>query len=241
MNPSSTTTRAPDRTRLAWVAGGLVAAFVLGMAARGLIDPSKGTVTGRSPIGRPPTSATAEGARLAGPTAVEAGVPVGYARTREGAVAAAVGYVQTGQAFLDMDSNGVQRAVRTMAASGAAEAQVSDTSTKLAATREALAGSNAPIEYHQAILAVRVDAFTPERTRVAVWNVGVLSRTGAAPPQAGWAVSTFDLVWDRGDWKVWAESIVPGPAPITNNAVAPATSPELQSRLAGFTDYGATR
>lgn len=241
MNPSPTTTRAADLIRLAWVAGGLVAAFVLGMAARGLLDPSNGTVTGSRPLGRPPTSTSAEGAGLAGPTAMEAGVPIGYTRSREGAVAAAVSYVQTGQAFLDMDSSGVQRAVKTMAASGAAEAQLSDTSTKLAATREALAGSNAPIEYHQAILAVRVDAFTPERTRVAVWNMGVLSREGAAPPQAGWAISTFDLVWERGDWKVWAESIVPGPAPITNNAVTPATSAELRARLAGFTDYGATR
>ncbi len=244
MYPPPTTTRAADLIRLAWVAGGLVAAFVLGMAARGLLDPSNGTITGSGPLGRPPTSTSAEGAGRAGragPTAMEAGVPIGYTRSREGAVAAAVSYVRTGQAFLDMDSSGVQRAVRTMAASGSTEAQLAETSTKLAATREALTGSNAPIEYHQAILAVRVDAFTPERSRVAVWNVGVLSRQGAAPPQAGWAVSTFDLVWERGDWKVWAESIVPGPAPITNNAVAPATSAELRARLAGFTDYGATR
>jgi hypothetical protein len=135
----------------------------------------------------------------------------------------------------------VESAIRTMAAEGAADAQLADTTTRLTVAREALAGSTAPIEYHQAILSTRIDAYTPERTRVSVWNVGVLSREGVAPPQAGWAISTFDLVWERGDWKVWAETIVPGPAPITNNAVVPATSAGLRERLAGFADYGTTR
>ena len=136
----------------------------------------------------------------------------------------------------------VESAIRTMAAEGAADAQLADTTTRLTAARSALAGSTAPIEYHQAILATRVDAYTPERTRVSVWNVGVLSREGvASPPQAGWTISTFDLVWERGDWKVWAETIVPGPAPITNNAAMPATSAQLRERLAGFTDYGTAR
>lgn len=135
----------------------------------------------------------------------------------------------------------VESAIRAMAAEGAAGAQLAETTTRLTLARQALAGSSAPIDYHQAILATRVDGFTPEGARVSVWNVGVLSREGVAPPQAGWAISTFDLVWERGDWKVGAETIVPGPAPITNNAAMPATSAGLRERLAGFTSYGPVR
>ena len=60
---------------------------------------------------------------------------------------------------------------------------------------------------------------------------------GVAAPQAGWTTSTFDLVWERGDWKVWAESIAPGPAPALNGGVAPATSVELDAKLDGFTPW----
>lgn len=85
---------------------------------------------------------------------------------------------------------------------------------------------------------MRVDSFDQERARVAVWNVGVLSRERVALPQAGWAISTFDLAWERGDWKVAAEVIEPGPAPVTNAAAAPATAAEMRRRLAGFVAYG---
>jgi hypothetical protein len=174
----------------------------------------------------------------AGPVGVASGIPVGYARTREGAVAAAVAYVSTGQAILGMAPAEVETAVRRMATGDAGEAILADTHARLAAARAALEGSDTPIEYRQAALAVRVDAFSQERARVAVWNVGILSREGVAPPQAGWAISTFDLAWERNDWKVAAETIEPGPAPVTNAAVAPATSAELRRRLVGFAAYG---
>jgi hypothetical protein len=132
----------------------------------------------------------------------------------------------------------LEAAVRAMAAEDSAAALLADTMSRLEAARSALAGSDAPIDYHQAVLSVRVDGYSPERARVSVWSVGVLSREGVAPPQAGWSISTFDLVWERGDWKIAAESIVPGPAPITNAAAPPATSAQLRQRLAGFAPYG---
>ncbi|MGI8873736.1 MAG: hypothetical protein ACR2KP_05320 [Egibacteraceae bacterium] len=213
------------------------AAFVLGMASRGLIARDTATPSGvRADVPGAVTAGTSSTGRR-GPTETEAGIPSGFDHSPTGASTAAAAFVQTGQAILAMTPNEVEAAVRTMAAAGAADTQLADTVTRVTAAHEALAGSSAPIEFHQAILATRIDAYTPQRSRVSVWSVGVLSREGVAPPQAGWAVSTFDLVWERGDWKVWAESIEPGPAPVTNNAVVPATSAQLRERLAGFTDY----
>lgn len=226
------------RLRPSVAAAAALTLVLLGMAARGSLAPEGSTSVHEAPLDSGPDDL---GDRPAGPTTMKAGIPVGYAQTRQGAIAAAAGYVTTGQVLLDLDPAGVEAAVRTMAATGAAEAQLADTTARLDLARDALTGSDSPIDYHQAVLAVRVDSFTPQRSRVAVWNVGVLSRDGVAPPQAGWAVSTFDLVWEQSDWKIWAESIVPGPAAITNNAVTPASSPELRARLAGFTDYEAAR
>jgi hypothetical protein len=147
--------------------------------------------------------------------------------------------VVTGQKLLDMDPLAAEEAIREMAASGTADDQVEELLANLATARTALARGTGAIVYRQSVVAWRVEAYAPERARVAIWNVSVLSRDGVAPPQAGWATSTFDLVWERDDWRIWAESISPGPAPILDDSTAPATSAQLDAALRGFTDFGA--
>jgi hypothetical protein len=127
-----------------------------------------------------------------------------------------------------------ESALRQMAARASADGQVAHLTDRLTAARRNLAGGTGPITYRQAAVAVRVGGVSAERATVAVWNVGVLSRQGVAAPQAEWAISTFELVWENGDWKIWNESIVPGPAPILNDSAAPATSIELEDALVGF-------
>jgi hypothetical protein len=143
--------------------------------------------------------------------------------------------VTNGQALLDMDPADAERTVRDHAAAGTADAQVDDLQQRLAAVRRALAGGTGPIRYRQAVLATRVEAFLPPRARVAVWHVGVLSRAGVAPPQAGWAVSVVDLVWERGDWKLEHETVTAGPTPILDASAPPATAEQLEAALDGFT------
>lgn len=175
----------------------------------------------------------------AGPTGVKYGVPAGFARSAEGAVAAAATFVCTGQALLDMDPLSAEEAIRQMSSAATAERQVADTLTRLRVARSTLAAGTGPTVYRQAAVAWRVDSFSPDRARVAVWNVGVLAREGVAPPQAGWAISTFELVWEGGDWKVLEERITPGPAPLLDNSAAPSTATQLIAALDGFNDRGA--
>lgn len=191
--------------------------------------------------GIPPAAASSDAATSAARPQVKRGVPAGFARTADGAVAAAASFVCTGQSILDMDPLAAEEAVRQMAATSTADQQVADTLAKLRNARTALAGGTGATVYRQAAIAWRVEAFSPDRARVAVWNVGVLARDGVAPPQAGWATSTFDLVWERGDWKISSEVIVPGPAPILDNSAAPATASQLIASLQGFTDFGSKR
>src|SRR5207244_1298728 len=130
---------------------------------------------------------------------VEHGVPVGFARTAEGAVAAAASFVCTGQSIVDMDPLSAEEAVREMAATATADQQARDAIAKLRAARDALSGGRGATVYRQAAIAWRVESFSPDFARAAIWNVGVLTREGVAPPQAGWATSTFELVWERDD------------------------------------------
>ncbi|MBI2169346.1 MAG: hypothetical protein HYU28_07590 [Actinobacteria bacterium] len=214
-------------------------AFLAGLAAPSLVGSGSDPVAPRERVGVRSTGPTAE--PHPGPTTTRAGMPAGFAPTEAGAVAAAASYVTTGQALIDMDPMSVEDAIRQMSAEDSAEAQVDDLVGQLRTVRETLAPGTGPIVYRQAVVAYRVEAWSPERARVAVWNVGVLTRTGVAPPQAGWAISTFDLVWERDDWRIWAETIVPGPAPTLDASTAPATAEQFTASLEGFTDFGAPR
>ncbi len=212
------------------------ASFALGMAAATLGWKPTGGDAG--PRAQPVAAQPSGGDAGPGPRLVEDGIPSGFSRDRQGAIAAATGYVCTGQALLDMDTVAAEEAVRRMAAGASADLLAEETLAKLRAARETLRGGTGPIVFRQGVVAHRLEAFTPDRARVAVWRVGVLAREGVAPPQAEWAVSTFDLLWERDDWRIWAQTIVPGPAPILNDSTAPATASQLIAALDGFVDLG---
>ncbi len=93
------------------VGAGLVAvAFLVGMAARSLIgtDSSNGAPT------EPPQSGEDQD-RGPGPWTIDDdGIPMGFARTRVGAVAAAASYVATGQALLDLPPTQLPRGHSTL-------------------------------------------------------------------------------------------------------------------------------
>jgi hypothetical protein len=229
-----------------------VVTFLAGFALQGWMgggDSGGGTATDtRAPLApdrgeSAPDSSADDGGAMppTGPFRSEQGVPAGFSRSERGAVAAAEAYVGTGQALLDMDPLGAEKALRQMAATGNAGEQVDQVLDQLSQVRQALADGSGPITFRQAAIAWRVDSYSAEWARVAVWHVGVLARAGAAPPQAGWATSTFELVWEQDDWKIARESVVPGPAPILNDSVAPATATLLETALDGFTAFGSRR
>ena len=169
------------------------------------------------------------------------GAPAGFAQTERGSVAAAAAYVCTGQALIDMDPLAAEDAIREMAATATADGQVREQLNKLDLARRALAKGAGPIVFRQSPISWRVGGFTADRAQVSIWSVSVLSRDGVAPPQASWSTSTFDLLWERDDWRIWRETITPGPAPLLDNSSAPATSAQLASGLDGFTDFGSYR
>jgi hypothetical protein len=213
-------------------------AFLAGIAARGL-----GGVTVISNVHHADESAThppTNERSIPGPATQTDGIPAGFARSSGGARAAAVAYVLTGQTLIGLPATAVGAAVRSIAASANATGQVQTTVRQLDELRSVLASGTGPTQYWQAALATRVGRFAPDRAQVSVWNVGVLSRIDVAAPQATWAISNFDLVWERGDWKVEHETIGPGPAPALNTNLAPATSEDLAVALVGFRPWTAS-
>jgi hypothetical protein len=213
--------RAARQRRPLLLIGAACAAFLGGMAARGLVSVTVISNVHHGGDAHEPSGLSEPTTR--GPATYTDGIPGGFARSADGARAAAVAYVLTGQVLIGQPAATVEAAVRVISATASATRQVTSTARQLDELRS--------------VLAPGVDGFAPDRVHVSVWNVGVLSRVGVASPQAAWAISVFDLVWERGEWKVQSETITPGPAPALNASVAPATSETLAAALDGFTPW----
>ena len=211
------------------------ASFLTGLALPAL-SPTHHTVTPTVSSSAPASSRTPE--TPLGPTRTVKGAPAGFAHNEAGARVAAASFVTTGQALLDLDPLAAGQAVRQMASRAGGARQATDALQQLDSVRTQLANGTGRIMFRQAVIAWRVDTYTPDRARVSIWNVGVLARDQIAPPQASWAISTLDLVWEDEDWHLDAETIVPGPAPVLNNSAPAATAVQLVTALDGFTDFG---
>lgn len=210
-------------------------AFLAGTAFHAVAVADRATTATATPEARAMADTDAQAVTPnTGPTATVDGAPAGFARTEHGAVAAAASYVTTGENLLDMDPLSAERAIRQMAAETTADQQALSMLGDLRRVREVLRSGTGPIIYRQACLAARVERFDRDEARVSIWNVGILSREGVASPQAGWKTSVFELIWERGDWRIRSEIVTPGPAPSIDASAVPATSAQLAAQLAGF-------
>ena len=212
-------------------AAALLTAFLAGVAVSRHHTIAANTAR---PAGPPTADTSPAPLASAGPTSLIAGAPAGFARSADGATAAAGAFVTTGQALLDVDPLAAEAAVRQMASAAGGERQARHTLEDLAGLREALRAGSGPIVFRQGVLATRLIGYTDTAATVEVWSVGVLTRRGTAPPQAGWRTSRLELVWERDDWHLDRETVEPGPAPVLDDSVVPATADQLLSSLDGF-------
>jgi len=214
-------------SRRALVSGGLVL-LVAGFATRTLFF---GDVASARSVGQG-SSVVTEGPRLDA-----SGVPVGFARTQNGARDAAIAYVQMGDLVLSLDPSAAAGVLRRVASRESSDEFVQSELFGFAQLRDALGRGSGPIRLRVGVVATRVDAFSPDRAEVRLWRVAILSRDGMTNPGEQWAMVIYDLVWEQGDWKIWSETDVPGPDPAASSSQL-ATPSELEAALAGFEPVG---
>jgi hypothetical protein len=168
------------------------------------------------------------------PTRWEAGVPVGWPQTEDGAISAAAGYarVLSVRWFLT-DTSRRHQAVAAMAAPEArpglqaAQDQVA-TGIIRGPFGAGLARRGVRSVLRTSLLGYRVDRYTPAAAEVALWAVVIYGNDGGLVPQALWATSTLRLVW-AGDWKLAGAVTVPGPVPVHGQATPSAVHELIQA------------
>ena len=194
-------------------------------------------------IGRtssPPASGPSLPAQLAGATRMNSDVPVGYARTSAGVVAAATNYsaVLAGPLVLEPAR---YRAAESVIASPTAQARLTaegeqaisavDDSTH--ALTQAQHGVRIVVRYTP--IAYRLTAYDANHATVGIWGLWLVGEQDLLPPTETWSTRTVGLVWIGGDWKLVDSSTSPGPTPQPGQQ-ATATS-ELPPQLIEFEEY----
>jgi hypothetical protein len=202
----------------------LVMAGVIGRLTAPTADPA-----------RPPETRIA--AREPRATAVEAGVPVGYPRTRAGVVAAMAAY---GQALADPRVQLDDRRRRLVAAAVGTEryARGLEEAEPVFAARRSSAVGHAVRPGARAVflglpIAYRVLSYDGSRAVIKSWGVAVAASDTGLEPRASWGTTTTTAVWHNGDWKVDAVRSEPGPVPAGTGT--PSQAPPFIEALAGMT------
>lgn len=223
-----------------WKAGVAVAAVVLGAGATLVRCSVTAPSTDREPstAATPAPVSTSSVATLdvgqAGPVADAAGMPVGFARSRDGAVAAAVAYAAASQRWLYFTDAEIADAVAVLATPSASGRLAAEVVSEVALARDGLAQSPGRVWWLVHPLATRVEFYAADAARVSVWTVTVLAAAGVALPQSEWMTVTVDVEWVDGDWRVDDVRSVLGPTPILSPKDEPWPSERFDTGLDGF-------
>lgn len=223
---AASTTRRAFRPLVAVAVAAVV--FLAGMAVRGAVgDDQAGEARAAAPVVPDGTQGRSGDD--------DSNVPAGFPQSPQGARAAAVAYTATlSQRLLYVEPDDAVAAMRAVTASASSESLASTVARDLSAVREALAEGTGVTWWAVQPLAINLEAYSPERARASVWLVRVLSRQGVVVPQCSWVTESVELVWERGDWRLWSSTSTPGPTPVLDGSDMPASATSLDAELAGF-------
>lgn len=185
--------------------------------------------------GEPSMSRARAPSETAGPVAQQPGMAVGFSRSEEGAVSAAVAYATAAQRWLYFTDDEIRAAIAEIATPVAAERLAADVVAEVGLARGQLGASPGRVWWLVRPMAWRLEHHRTEEARVSVWVVTVLSAVEVAAPQTEWLTVTIDLAWVDGGWRVDGVRDAPGPTPIPGPRDLPWDAEPFDDALAGFT------
>src|SRR5918993_1064621 len=190
------------------------------------------------------TSAPAAAATKVGPRRFKAGVGVGYARSQQGAVAAAANYTSVLSSDLLLDTTRRRAAIDALAAPEAKARLQKTFDQAVVSLRQGLGVTGGADDGTQVLLRAtpvgwRVENYDNGAAKVAIWVTSVGGSIGGKVPvpiREGWGTTTVTLRWADGDWKQVESTTTDGPVPIAD--VAPPTAdPELVDKANEFKEF----
>lgn len=188
----------------------------------------------------PPVVAGSEAVANPGPTSTEGLVPVGFAHSRDGAVAAATSYLSTLHQFVARAPDERRAALDTIAADGA-DALVDDALAAFEVFDDIVVDARASLPEARVLLrevpvAYTLTQYTDDRARVEVWSLGLLVVESVTQATEVWSTNEVELVWTGDDWRVWSWRRSPGPQPAVG-AVDATSATEVLDAVADWEGF----
>jgi hypothetical protein len=231
----------PPRVRVVSSGGGPGPGITLGAVLAVIAALVVGLIIGRATAPNDRSAATHDGAGApaAGPTRTNNGVPVRYAHTEQGAVAALLNYsVVLGNPEVLLNAGRRSQVLAVVATPRYAQTFKGAGAAALQAARSGPIGAglqgSAQTIYLASPIAYRVQSYTPAAAVVQGWGVSVIGNDQGLAPQATWGSTVTTARWMNGDWKIDAVSSTAGPTPALAAAQQPSSASEFLSRLAGL-------
>ena len=209
-----------------WLALSVAAILLL---AIGAVIGARGSSETRTIEAVTVTVSTTEDGSRAVPSEPTRGIDVGsgYARTSQGAAAAATAYVSALDGPALLDAPRLRKTLAAIASAESRDALVRAYEEAATQTRQQLGVGTAPepvLILRAVPVGYRIDRFTPDAATVSLWRVGIVGSGATVEPQQSWRTETVSLVWERGGWKVASFRSSPGPTPpLAPSAATPAS------------------
>ncbi|MBW3578888.1 MAG: hypothetical protein KY462_14335 [Actinobacteria bacterium] len=153
-----------------------------------------------------------------GPSTTVGGVPVGYERSREGAVAAAANYAVVLDSPAVLDSERLASVLQRVAEEDA-RADLTERFTRIAALLEerlsldATTRSDAGFVMRSVPAGYRILDYSDDEATVAIWGTSVFVAAGRQAVAPAWGTTELSLRWEDGDWRVLSIDTEEGPTP----------------------------
>ena len=201
-------------------------------------------VTAGTPVAGSAASAKAGPAASAkaGPRQVVDGVGVGWAHSRQGALAAATNYAIVLGGDLVFDTQRRHKAVALLAAPEArAELQLA-WDRAVPVLRKALRlPADGPVAdkivLRTASFGHSIERYDDASARVSIWTVALAGSTTGIPVQSGWGITTIDLKWVGGDWKEVRATTRAAPTPLSLDTEVPSAASAFVQLIQQFKEY----
>jgi hypothetical protein len=163
-------------------------------------------------------------------------------RSEEGVRQVAVDYLVTVRQRLVYLTEDVGTEVLTgWAAPGVSLDTISRDVTEAAALRGRLSADGGQVWWVVAPLAIRIEAYSPDRARVAVWQTSIIASsadpvvsTEATQPMVRFQTDVVELVWTEDGWSVWSTTSTDGPTPMLAPSLPIASPDVFVASLDGF-------
>jgi hypothetical protein len=170
---------------------------------------------------------------------MELGVPVGYSRSRAGAVAAATNDGTVLSSTLLFDLPKLRAVERMIYAPASRERLMAEVEQGLAMwNNESKILTNAqkgvPLGVKSIPVAYRVESYSDDLAAIQVWRLWVVGQQGAMTATESWSTTAVTLQWQQ-DWKVLDLQSTPGPTPQLGQQ--PLEGNDLPDQLHGWQEY----